>query len=184
MPVRADASAHFRNARIAVTVGNHEYTIPPAPAATWLAILTAEQPDATEIIPGMFTTSEQALFDDQLLAGNISVVEIGEATRDVITIASGHPWWWTLGLVSVVTGEHGTQALGEMARLDTYNLTFGAWLNALYALVVRHMKDQDRMQFDAQLDAPPASVEIDSEDLIDEDAATAAFFGMMNQTNG
>lgn len=183
MPVRADASAHFRSPRIVVTVGGHEYTLPPVPAATWLAILTAEQPDATEIIPGMFIASEQALFDDELLAGNVSVAEIGEAVRDAITVASGHPWWWTLGLLSVVSGEHGTQALGEMARLNAGNLTLGAWLNALYALVVRHMKDQDRMQFDAQLDAPPASVEMDPEDLIDEDAATAAFFGMMNQTS-
>jgi len=105
--------------------------------------------------------------------------------RDVVTVVSGHPWWWTFSLLSILwSPEHGTQYLGEMARVDASTCSLGLWLNALYALAVKYMKEEDRTKFDMELDTPPPDVEIDPEDLIDEAASSAAFMSMMGTANG
>lgn len=184
MPVSADASAHFTQYDIIVTLGDKRYTLPGEPASTWLAILTPEQIDGSQILPGMLSLDEQEQVEDLLLSGELAIVDLTQAIRDVITEASGHPWWWTLGILSTLRGEHGTQILGEMAQHNPDLMPFGAWLNALYARLVKYMKEQDKAQFDAQLDSPPADVEIKAEELIDEAAATATFMSMMGQRNG
>lgn len=184
MPVRADPTAHFKQFSTTVTLCEVDFVIPAAPASTWLVILTEEELDGSQIIPGMLSQKDQERLDDLLLSGELTIAELSAGIRDVITTVSGHAWWWTLGLVSVLRGEGGTQVLGEMSRIRADKVSLANWLNSMYALMVRHMKEQDKAQFDAQLDSPPAGVEIDPEEMIDEAAATASFFGMMNQTNG
>lgn len=183
MPVSVDPTAQFEISDVIVELGGRDFLIPGRPAATWLAILTADQFDGSEIIPGMVADPEQ--LDDLLLGGGVDVDQIVGAIQDVITIASGHPWWWSLGLLSLIRSqEHGTQLLGEMTRLDASTCSLGAWLNTLYAITVKYMKQEDRTKFDMELDTPPPDIEIEPEDLIDEAASSAAFMSMMGQANG
>lgn len=184
MPIRSDPTAHFNQYGATVTVGDNIFTVPPVPASVWLSILTDEQVNGAQILPGMLDPDEQETMDQLLLDGELTVAELKDLIQDVITTVSGHPWWWTLGLLSVLRGESGTETLGTMAYLDADKVSFGHWLNALYARWVKYMKEHDRVQFDTQLDTPPAEVELDPADVINEDTATAAFFGMMNQPNG
>lgn len=184
MPLGADASANFLAFEVTVELAGHRFTVPALPAADWLVILTAEHPDGTQILPGLLSEADQDSFDDLLMAGELDLTELGEAIRDTITVASGHPWWWSMGLLSAISGEGGTQALGEMSRLNAQEVSLCNWLNGLYSLLVRHMKNEDKAQLDTQLDTPPAGVEVDLEDLIDEQASTSAFFGMMRNPNG
>lgn len=182
MPVSADPTAQFEISDIILELGGHEFVIPGQPAATWLSILTSDEPDGSQIL-ALIENGDQ--LDDLLLAGGADVDQIAGAIRDVITVASGHPWWWSLGLLSVLRSqEHGTQLLGEMTRLDASVCSFGAWLNALYAIVVKYMKQEDRTKFDMELDTPPPDIDIQPEDLIDEAASSASFMNMMGQANG
>lgn len=183
MPVGADPTAHFAQYRVIVTLCDENFVVPAAPASTWLTILAAEELDGAQIIPGMLSQKDQERIDELLLDGELAVDDLLAGIKDVITNVSGHPWWWTIHLVSVLRGEHGTQILGEMSRVRADEVSLANWLNSLYAMMVRYMKEQDKAQFDAQLDSPPADVQINTEELIDEDAATSAFFGMMGQTN-
>lgn len=183
MPVRADPTVHFRAPRVTVTLGDYDFVVPATSAAQWLSILTEEDADGTQILPGMLSEQDQDLLTDLLLGEDVTVADLTGAIYDLITVVSGHPWWWTMGLLSSISGEHGTQVLGEMARIDADQVSLGLWCNALYALFVRHMKEQDRIQFDAQLDTPPPGMEISPEEVIDEASATRSFMAMMNQTN-
>lgn len=184
MPVQADPTAQFEIRGAIVTLGNHDFTIPPAPAATWLTVLTDEQVDGFRIIPGMLSVEEQEKLDSLLISGKVDISELTDGIYDAITVVSGHPWWWTMGLLSLTRHEQGTQVLGEMSRTNADQVSLALWVNSLYALFVKWMKEEDRAHFDTQLDTPPAGLEIDAEDLIDEQAATSAFFGMLNQSNG
>lgn len=184
MPVAHDPTAHFAQYDIIVTLCDQDFVVPAAPAATWLLILTDEQVDGGRILPGMLDPEDQEVVEDLLLSGELSISELSTAIRNVITVASGHPWWWSLGLLSVLRGEHGTAVLGSMSRLDADRVSLANWLNALYSTLTKYMKEQDKVQLDAQLDAPPAGVEVDPEELIDEAAATATFMSMMRGTNG
>lgn len=182
MPVSVDPTAQFQITDVLVELGDQFFVIPGRPAAAWLSILTADQLDGSEIVPGMLEEPDQ--LDDLLLSGVVGGDEVASAIRDVITVASGHPWWWTLGLLSLLRSqEYGVQLLGEMVSVDASTCPLGAWLNALYARVVKYMKQEDRTKFDMELDTPPPDVEIEPEDLIDEAASSASFMSMMGQSN-
>lgn len=184
MPRPVDVPAHFQIRDIEVALNGRRYLIPGQPASWWLAILTDEQVDGSEILPGLLSSQDQQELDDLLLNGELEVSELMVTIREIITVASGHPWWWTLNLISVLRSSHGTQLLGELAYLDADKIPFANWLNALYARIVKHMKDQDRTRFDVDLDTPPADAQVTAEEVIDDDANTRSFFAMANQPNG
>jgi hypothetical protein len=67
------------------------------------------------------------------------------------------------------------------AGVELERIPLGAWWDLVYADLTRHMAPEDRTKFDMTLATPPPGVEVEPEDLIDEQASSAAFFGMMQQ---
>lgn len=183
MPGPANLAVSFDPVEIDITLAGLTATVPAHPASVWLPILASDQTDALEIIPGLLDTTGQAEVDLLIFEGHLEPEELKQVIYDLITEASGHPWWWTLNLLSTLRGPNGTQVLGEMAKFNATKMSLAAWVNALYAMLVRHRDQKDRIRIDAELEMPPPGVELEISEA-DQQATEAAFFSMMRQANG
>lgn len=183
MPAGANPVVSFAPVAIDILFAGERFTIPAHPAATWLQILTDETIDALNIFPGLLDPVDQERFDELVFGGGLAVDEFKETIYEIIAEVSGHTWWWTIHLLSLLRGPNSTQWLGEMVRFDANNMSLGAWVNALYALLVKHQKEEDRMRLDMELEMPPPGVELEISEA-DQKATEQAFFSMMRGSTG
>lgn len=160
-----------------VTLGGRDYYLRPALAGEWLAILLESPMDASLIIPGMAEDADEEALEEALLAGEVTVEDIEDACREVITIAAGRDWWWATNLVMSVATAWMVIYGSLVARgLDVQRLPLGAMLDAMYAECATRMDKQHLQDFDRQLNMPPAGVT----PTIDEDREAANFVALMN----
>lgn len=183
MPAAANLAVAFEPVPIDIAVGNHVVTIPALPACVWLPILTDPGTDGLDIFPGLLDDAGQDVVDRLIFDGKLDTDELKEIIYGIITEASGHDWWWSLNLLSVLRGPSSTQVLGEMAKVDATTASLAGWLNALYAILVQHLKAEQKMRLDGELEMPPPGVDVQISEA-DQLATQQAFFGMMRQSNG
>jgi len=178
VPAAANPGVAFEPVEIDVTFSSEQFTIPAHPASVWLPILTDAETDALDIIPGLLYDEDQDRFDELIFANGLDAEELKQVIYELIGEASGHKWWWTLNLLSVLRGANSTQWLGEMTRYNATQMSLGGWCNALYAMLMKYQKPEDRMKIDMELEMPPPDVELEISEA-DQRATETAFFGMM-----
>lgn len=178
MPVSVNVGVSFEPVDIDITLGNLRVTLPAYPASVWLPILTDPGLDGLEIFPGMLVGEDQDQVDELIFAGQLGVDEIRDITYEIIGEVSGHAWWWSLNLLSILKGPNATQLLGEMTSLDASQVSLACWVNTLYARLVKHMDHKDRMKLDGELEMPPPSVQVEISET-DQKATEQTFFNMM-----
>lgn len=150
-----NAAAALRPAAVVVELGDWEYEIPGLPAADWLEALLGGW---TGVVPGMLHPEDEISVLRDYRLGHISKDELVTAGRVAVEAAAGRRWWVAERLISTATNDefwptiHGTLVL---RGVDLERLSLAAVLNAIYVVMVEHMKEDKRHQFDAQLDAPP-----------------------------
>ncbi len=128
----------------------------------------------------MLDPADQFIVDDLIFEEQITIQELTQVIHETIAVVSGHDWWWTLKLLSVTQGESATQILGEMTRYDINHISLAAWVNGLYALLVRYMKEEDKIKLDSELETPPADQPMELSQAT-EKATEQAFMAMMTQ---
>lgn len=182
MPVGpSDPLASLRTFPIIVALGGQEFTLRPHPALTWLEALADEPPDLTLIIPGMLDEADGPRLDDLLINATVDLDDLGEVILEAVGVAAGRPWWSAVGLIRLLRGANRPLLIRATASLDLNRAPLGAWCDLVYAELAQHMDRKEWNQFTVALEMPPPGVDVRPEELIDEQANTRAFMGLMNQ---
>jgi hypothetical protein len=147
----ADPLASMRCWGIGVTLGGHEYDIPPLPAADWWPVLMGDAA-IEDLLP--FDAGD---LDDQLLDGSISHKELNAAMVSALEDAAGRPLRTALVLATVAS-KHWEIINGRLAqrgfRWDVMPL--GAALDAIHAMIVENLDEKERAEFLKVLDPEAA----------------------------
>lgn len=179
MSAVVDPLASLRSWDLVVELGGDEYVVVAQPAGVWLPILLNDPFDAAEILPGMLSDEDQERLEVALMEGRVSAREVLDTALEVVALAAGRSWWWTLRLLSVASHSW-LLTYGELVGrgLSVASMPLGAVLDALYLVVApRGMKAEARVQFDRDLETPPPGHAPE----IDEDREAANFLALMNQ---
>lgn len=178
----ADALAALKIWALDVDLGGETFTVPPRPAADWFVAIL--DPDAVlPLIPGLMDEAAQERIADMLLDGLVSPDEIVTRSRELLTAAAGRPWWEADRLIRS-SGQSWHIIGGELTRVgvDLGQVSLASALNAIYVICVRTMDEKERNKFDIDLRLPPIGVEgVTTEEMYDEQAASAAFAALMGQ---
>lgn len=176
MSVVVDPLASLRDWELEVDVAGRTYRLLPRSAAEWLAVLVENPLDEAAILPGMLAEQDQSELEDALLSGQVSAGELRNTVLEVIGLASGRDWWWTLRLVQTMVGSwllvHGSLVA---AGVDLSKMSLGAALDAVYVTCATRMDKERRQMFDRELEMPPVA------EKINEDQEAANFLALMNQ---
>lgn len=177
-----DALAALKIWTLDVDLAGETFTVPPRPASDWfVAILDVETP--LPIIPGLMDGDAEERITDMILSGQVGTDEIVTRCRELLTAAAGRPWWEADRLIRS-SAESWQIIGGELTRLgvDLGEVSLAAALNAIYVVCVRTMDEKERNKFDIDLRMPPIGIEgVTTEEMYDEQAATAAFTALMGQ---
>lgn len=158
----ADPLASLAIFAITVTVAVGDFQIPALPAARWLEILLDEDFQPERIFPGLCSDETVLACFEGLDNGSLSEQDVADAVMDALEVASGRRWWITLRLARVAR-EHWDLVGGGLmlAGVRAEQVSLGAWLDALHALMVERLAAADPAacaSFTQTLVAPPASV--------------------------
>jgi len=178
----ADALAALQVWGFEVELAGETFAVPPRPAVDWfLAIL--EEDGVLPLIPGLMAADADEQITELLLDEKIDAELIAVRSRELLTAASGRPWWEADRLIRS-SAEQWQIIGGELTRLgvDLGKESLAAVLNAIYVICTRTMNEQERNKFDIDLRQPPVGVEgVKAEDMYDQRAAEAAFAALMGQ---
>lgn len=167
-----DPLVGLRPVEVIVELGEYEYTIPPLPAADWIAaVLTT---DGGSIVPGLLNAADQRDVWSAFVVGDFDGDELADVERAALEVAAGRPWWEADRLVRSLAAQENWPTLhGELMLrgLDLAVLPLAAALNAIYALI-RKMISHDEAalaRFDANLAYIPPGVDVETLPTTDED---------------
>lgn len=145
---------------IDVTLLGRAWTIPALPAAAWLQLLMAPDPDFWDIIPGLLPPEVDDALTEAMLDDKITFQEIFDLCTQTIEVAAGRPWWLTIKLV-IIAKKSWEVVGGELAyrRIDPQVIPFGAWLDAVLLICVKGLSADKVTMFLSQLEMPPKGIE-------------------------
>lgn len=177
MSVAVDPLASLRSWDLMVELGDREYLIAARNAADWLPILLDDPFDASAVLPGMLSDSDAELLEEDLIDGGVTAQEVIDAALEVISLASGRSWWWTMRLLSYASASWLVLWGDLIARgIDVQRLPLGSVLDALYLTLASRLKEEMRKSLDRELETPPAG----HAPALDEDKEAASFLALMN----
>lgn len=161
-----------------IVIVDRTYRVPPLPAVNWLEILLDEQVSLFGIT-GLLEPDANEDIEYHIIQGNYSREEWEELTWDLVSIASGRPWWTALYLLGNAKHVGNVDTVkGNLALhgVDATRISLSAWLDAVYRIFTQHMSSEDRQKFDLLLARPPAGIKVKT----DADANRAAFRALMS----
>ena len=133
-------------------LGVHTLRIPPLPAAVWLEKLySGGVGDVLELCEG------SEAIEDEIAEGRIPDGDLDKTLKSMIGAAAGRDPMVALRLAALARGAWqriGGELTRSGARLDSMPL--GAFLDAVYAIVVRNMSAEELGDFEARLLGPAA----------------------------
>jgi len=180
--VAGDALAALKIWALDVDLGGETFEVPALPAADWfVAILSEDTP--LPLIPGLMSRGAEERITDMLLTGELDVQDVVTRSRELLAAAAGRSWWEADRLIRSSAASWHIIG-GELTRLgvDLSRVSLAAALNAIYVVCVRTMDEKERNKFDIDLRLPPIGVEgVSTEEMYDEQAATAAFAALMGE---
>jgi hypothetical protein len=155
----SDPIASLRCWPVEVELAGTVVQIPALSAADWLAVLMSSPLDLEAVFPGLAPGALE-IVDDLLYSGEMTVLELQDLALDVISMASGRPWWIAMRLIVSATSNWGL--LGSdlaLGGVDASKLSLGAWLDALFILIVRATPEDQLTMFFSKLEFPPPGYE-------------------------
>jgi hypothetical protein len=157
-----DAGASLQPSEIDVELGRWLYTIPALPASAWIEAILSEEPGA--IVPGLMDGATRDDVWRQFLLGHIDKEELETAWRDVLTAASGQPWWQVSRIVmSCAHSDAWPVVHGKLLKwgVDLDRISLGGLYNVLLLLAYESCKDDnDKAAFEFNLTTPPPEVSV------------------------
>lgn len=147
-----DPAASMRCWAVEVQLGGRLFEVPPLPAADWWPVLTSGN---LGIILDFLPSTDSDAIDEMLLAGELDTT----ALTDAVEVAAGRSLHAAI-VLAVVAKQNWAVISGRLAqrgfRWDMMPL--GAALDAIYAMAVENMTEENRAKFEALLDAAPAGL--------------------------
>lgn len=143
-----------------ITVAGEQVTIPPIPAADWLAVLMGEDLWAEDLFPGLLDEDDKAWVEDCLFAGDLGLEEMHDLAMEILGQVAGRPWWVALRVVG--TAKSNWDVIGGALALrgvDAAKISLGAWLDVATMLMINHMETSRVSMWLMQLEAPPQGTE-------------------------
>jgi hypothetical protein len=174
----ADPVASLRAFPITITCGG-EHIIPAHNADVWLERLLVAQIDPYQVFPVLGGLAVVDAVEDALMAGEVTLSDVGDAALDLITLAGGRPWWATVRLLGTVRHAfdrvHGKIILAGVRATE---LPLAAWLDACYAVTLDMIDPAKITKFTTDLMAPPPGIEVELDFDSEEKAFAAAMRAM------
>lgn len=180
-----DPLASLVPAPIIVTVNGRDLVIPALPALPWLKILLANDPDLTEVFPGLLAhDDEKEWVEDQLWEGTLGLDGYNSLIQEIMTVAMGRPWWFGTRIVFIARMTW-DRMNGEMALagINVEKISLGAWLDAAWNLTLKALTPQSKEDVERnrelydQITQDPG---LGENQELDEEMETEAFMGLMN----
>ena len=175
-PIYSDPEASLAPASLEIELLGQVWTVPPLPAAEWLTLLWADAFDPDAIFPGL-AGAEEAVFD-AMLDGLVTPNEVFEVAMEVLELAAGYRWWFTIKLA--MQAKAAWSRVGGLMLLkgvDPNKVSLGAWCSALLALCLNNMEQQKAADFILELNTPPVQYA-----HLAEEEDGKAFLAAMNQS--
>lgn len=175
-----DPLAVLRPVPIEVDLGGATYTVPPRWADDWLAALAADHGGG--IIPGLLDDDERAEVWFRYAAGELDDDELVAASRAVLEVAGGRPWWEVARLVQgAMQPQTWASFAGQIFQgRPAAEMSLGELVNFIYATALAGAADQaERSSFESQLAALPDGV--DPDELLDDDEEEAAMLADLEE---
>lgn len=148
--MKGHGEASFRAWPVTVTAGGKEFVIRSMPADCWIMPIISG--DFLEIFPGKAELSFDGILDDlDALTGE----ECFLAARDAISVASGMDWCAAIQLVDAATADMGISGELILRGIDATRVSLGAYVQAVYALLIMSADSKARAKIDATLSVPP-----------------------------
>lgn len=142
-----------------VTLAGEDYEVPAWPAADWLSVLMTEPLDLDGALYQLAPELAEAL-DEALLSEVLTFDDYLNLVLDLISTASGRPWFKALRLIGTV--RQNWDAVGaelELRGVDAARVSLGAWLDIALVTVLKMMNEKDIPMFTLKLEAPPPGAE-------------------------
>lgn len=116
-----------------------------------------------DIIPGLCPDQEDEIVEE-LMDSSMSSAEFRDACLDVISEATGRPWWIALRLIAVASESWETVG-GRLSysSIHASQISLGAWLDAVFLICLESMPEDRITMFVSQLEAPPAGMNVGAE---------------------
>lgn len=162
---------------VVITVGGEEFTIPPLPAADWLAALMSEAFSLDDLFPGLLDDEDHDRAVAVLLSDMHELEQFHRLTLDIVELASGRSWWVALRLIGAAVGSWdviGAELI--LKQVDPERLSLAAWLDAVLLVMLRSMDEKDITMFTLKLEAPPPEAQEEVEEMT---MSREAFASMM-----
>lgn len=162
---------------VVITVGGEEFTIPPLPAADWLAALMSEAFSLDDLFPGLLDDEDHDRAVAVLLSDMHELEQFHRLTLDIVELASGRSWWVALRLIGAAVGSWdviGAELI--LKQVDPERLSLAAWLDAVLLVMLRSMEEKDITMFTLKLEAPPPEAQEEAEEMT---MSREAFASMM-----
>lgn len=158
-------------------MGGEEFTIPPLPAADWLAALMSEAFSLDDLFPGLLDDEDHDRAVAVLLSDMHELEQFHRLTLDIVELASGRSWWVALRLIGAAVGSWdviGAELI--LKQVDPERLSLAAWLDAVLLVMLRSMEEKDITMFTLKLEAPPPEAQEEAEEMT---MSREAFASMM-----
>jgi len=127
----------------------------PVPAADWLELLMGDI-ELFAIFPGLCDEEDQEYVDDCLKIGTVSVLDIENATLDLIETVSGRPWWVAVRIIQLYESAWGVIGADLIRHgIDPTRISLAAWLDVAWPTLFMHLPEDKWSMFAAQIEAPP-----------------------------
>lgn len=164
----ADGQAALRCWPVDVEVVGRSYRIVGRPAIDWILKLIHE--DWLGIVPGLVDGDE---IDDLISDGMITTSDLIVAGRDATVAATGMPWWAACRILAIAG--QSVELMGAMviAGVDPERVSIGAYVAALYRVMVAERDQKQRASLDMDLLRVPPGVR--TAELYDAKSAGMAF---------
>lgn len=95
------------------------------------------------------------LLEELLHTRPMDVEEFSRLGFEVLSFASGRPWWVAWRLVYVAVGAWDALGGEMMMKADPTVLSLAAWLDVLFLMILRNIEDSKRSMFLMKLELPP-----------------------------
>jgi hypothetical protein len=165
----ADGRAALRCCPVEVVLGGQTFRITARPTYRWILKIIDE--DWLAIVPGMVGGEEIV---DLIRVGNVGSPQLVESARDAVSVVCGMPWWAACRLAKAAASNIEIVGAMTLAGVDPEQVSIGAYLAAVYRLLVEQRDDKQRSAFDRELMAVPQGVQT-AVDKYDPQAAGAQF---------
>lgn len=149
---------------VVVTCCGRDLEIPALAAVDWLAILMPSEPHLDDVFPGLLHDDDADWVEEQIVSGDLGIIEFRELVFAVIETASARRWWVALRLIDLARRSWDAIGAEMLARgVDAGVISLSAWLDVLLITMLRNMDQKDVTMFTMRLEAPPADEQVDSE---------------------